>query len=110
MSLVSAIAESISFLEALDEEADEANQAAQLCQLIARAPCNKLDITNALQLLKGKRGREVFSKSSLTMLEQSLAKIGTEIQIFAGGQSNKILRYSQGQGHEFFCWFACGES
>ena len=102
MSIESAILEAILFIEAVEDDAATDNQADQLMQLIATIPCSKADVTNAVKLLKSKRGRAAFSSGHLKMLSQSLSKVGSEIRICAGGQSKKVIHYSAGQDHVYF--------
>ena len=102
MSIESAILEAILFIEAVEDDAATDNQADQLMQLIATIPCSKTDVTNAVKLLKSKRGRDAFSRDHLKMLNQSLSKVGSEIQICAGGRSKKVIHYSAGQDHDYF--------
>jgi len=103
MSITSAIVEALEFIEAAEEPGIAEAQATQLTQLFANHPsCRKSDVTAAMKLLKGRRGRSAFPNSCHQALCRSLARVGSEIQIGVGGGSRRTIVVSPGQSHEYF--------
>ena len=103
MSITSAIDEALEFIEAAGDPDIAEAQATQLTQLFANHPsCRKSDVTVAMKLLKGSRGRTAFPSSCHQALCRSLARVGSEIQIGVGGGSRRTIVVSPGQTHEYF--------
>ena len=76
MSIESAVVESLQFIEVADDTEIADAQATQLIHLFTHHPSvHKADITNAMRLLKGRRGRAAFPIGTLLTLTRGLSKI-----------------------------------